>query len=112
MKKNLGFKPWLDQEVPSALDSTILSYASIAGKRRLRHRRLRLATAAAAAVLCCTAGLSFNLFSHRTPERRVQQLELSDAELLALNDFSTLEQELYTIGSMTSAVEQPGETYI
>ena len=112
MKKKLGFKPWLDQEVPSTLDSTILSYAAIALKRRSRRRRLRLATAAAAAVICCTAGVSFNLFAPRMPDARPQQLELSDAELLALNDFSTLEQELYAIGSMTSAVDQNSENYI
>lgn len=115
MKKNLGLKELLNKDVPPALDGSILAYAAISQQRRRKQRKLRIVIpAAAAAMLMCAAGI----FNFKTGENakdnskpQLRQInKISDTELLAMNDFSAMEQEFYTINQLTEACENSGDS--
>ena len=106
MKKFLGVSELLERDVPQKLDATVLAQAAIAARRRKSLKRFRIA-AGVAAMLCFGAGIKFTML----PEKDVRS-ELSQAELLAMNDFSTLEQENYAIGIMSNPEELTFDNYI
>ena len=106
MKKFLGISELLRREVPQKLDAAVLAYAAIAARRRKFQKRLRIA-AGIAAMFCFGIGLTLTMF----PEQEVRA-ELSQAELLAMNDFTTLEQENYAIGIMSAPEELTFDNYI
>ncbi|MBO5823029.1 MAG: hypothetical protein J6R86_08455 [Lentisphaeria bacterium] len=106
MKKFLGVSELLERDVPQKLDATVLAQAAIAARRRKSLKRFRIA-AGVAAMFCFGAGITLTML----PEKDVRS-ELSQAELLAMNDFSTLEQENYAIGIMSNPEELTFDNYI
>ena len=88
MKRVLPYKALSEREVPEYLDSRILSRAA-AGRRSAKRRRNWLWSGGIAAAVCCAAftGLFFQM----------QQRSAEHAELLALSDFSKLDQSSYNI---------------
>lgn len=115
MKKNLGLKEFLNKDVPPALDGSILAYAAISQQRHRRQRRLRIVIpAAAAAMLMCAAGIfkfQAGEDSGKVPGRQLRQMDkISNTELLAMNDFSAMEQDFYTINQLTEVCENSGDT--
>ena len=107
MKKTLGISSLLEKEVPRHLDNGILAYAAIANRRRTRKQFVLRIAGGIAAAFCLAAGVS--VYMIRQPEAPRQ---LSNAELLALTDFTVLEQESYAIGAMTSSDEINFDNYI
>ena len=106
MKKFLGTAELLEREVPQKLDATVLAYAAIAARRRKSLKRFRIA-AGVAAMFCFGAGIALTML----PEKEVRP-QLSQAELLAMNYFTALEQENYAIGIMSASEELTFDNYI
>ena len=106
MKKFLGLSALWEKDVPQKLDATVLAYAAIAARRRKLQKRFRIASGIAA-MFCFGAGLAFTIF----PKAEVRP-EFSQAELLAMNDFTTFEQENYAIGIMSAPEELTIDNYI
>ena len=110
MKKHLGVTKFLEKDVPQHLDSVILIHAAISNRRRSR-KIFRFA--AAATLLISLAGVGTSWLFERNEMRQVtRSVNYSRAELLAMTDFTSLEQENYAVGSMTSAEESMFDTYI
>ena len=116
MKKNLGLKELLNKDVPPALDGSILAYAAISQQRHRKQRKLRIVIpAAAAAMLMCAAGIfKFNagggVPAHTTAPQLRQMNKISNTELLAMNDFSAMEQDFYTINQLTEVCENSSDS--
>ena len=112
MKKILGINKIMQTEVPSTLDAKILAYAAIRQRQQKMRRRVRflLPAAAALAVLCAGAVAFLHLEERSVPRHQLTQL--SNSELLAMNDFTSLEQESYTIDLLNYACEDTEESYI
>ena len=108
MKKFLGLSELLERDVPQQLDGTILAYAAIAARRRRMQKKLRIA-AGVAAMFCFAVGITIHALPEETPAAAVQ---FSNSELLAMTDFTTLEQENYAIGLTTSQDESNFDNYI
>lgn len=106
MKKTLGISEMLERDVPRHLDLGILAYAAIANRRR-KVRKTAALFIGIAAMCCCAAGVSLMML----PEKETRQ-ELSNAELLALNDFTSLEQASYAIGATVNAADFNSDNYI
>ena len=111
MKKHLGVAKLLEKDVPQHLDAVILAHAAINLRRQMRQRFFRIA-AAAATLLITLSGIGFALASAES-ETVIQQVQgYSRAELLAMTDFTTLEQENYAVDFTTSAGENMFDSYI
>lgn len=112
MKKHLGITKFLEKDVPQHLDSVILAHAAINNRRRQSKKIFRLA--AAATLLVSLAGFGVLTLGNDGASVRVQQqqVKFSNAELLAMTDFTLLEQENYAVDSMTSAGENMFDSYI
>lgn len=104
MKKFLGLSKFLEREVPPQLDGTILTYAAIAARRRRMQKKFRI-VAGIAAMFCFAAGITITMMPEEKPAYEVQ-------ELLAMNDFTALEQENYTVGMTTVLDELTFDSYI
>ena len=88
MKKVLPYKNLSEREVPEYLDARILSYAAAAGKRtRGAFRWVWIGSAAAALCIAAFTGVFFQM----------QQRSAERSELLAMGDFSRLDQSGYNI---------------
>ncbi len=88
MKKVLPYKNLSEREVPEYLDARILSYAAAAGKRtRGTFRWVWIGSAAAALCIAAFTGVFFQM----------QQRSAERSELLAMGDFSRLDQSGYNI---------------
>lgn len=88
MKKVLPYKSLSEREVPEYLDARILSYAAAAGKRTRRtFRWVWIGSAAAALCIAAFTGVFFQM----------QQRSAERSELLAMGDFSRLDQSGYNI---------------
>ena len=112
MKKILGINKFMQAEVPSALDAKILAYAAIRQRQQQTRRRLRILLPAAAALAVLCAGAIAFLHQEETAIHHRQLKPLSNSELLAMNDFTSLEQASYTIDLLNSACEDTEENYI
>ena len=111
MKKHLGVTKFLEKDVPQHLDSVILIHAAISNRRRRSTKIFRFA--AAATLLISLAGVGTSWLFERNEMRQVTHTAgYSSAELLAMTDFTSLEQENYALGSMTSVEESMFDTYI
>jgi hypothetical protein len=89
MKKILPYNNLSQREVPASLDARILAY----GSRRCRAAKFRRrlvwwGSVAAAVCLMAAGGIFFQM---------EQPVKGSKAELLALGDFSNLDQSSYNI---------------
>ena len=104
MKKFLGLSKFWEREVPPQLDGTILTYAAIAARRRRMQKKFRI-VAGIAAMFCFAAGITITMMPEEKPAYEVQ-------ELLAMNDFTALEQENYTVGMTTVLDELTFDSYI
>ena len=107
MKKNLGINKMFPGNVPSTLDAGILAYAAIRQRQARIRKRIRMILPAAAALFFLSSGV----FAILQPGE-IKKQTLSHSELLAMNDFTSLEQESYTIGQLNSACETVEESYI
>ena len=76
-----------EMSVPPQLDAKVLSYAHEALRRKQLKRKLSWSFAAAAACLIAAGALFFPFAGTNAPA------EISHEELLAMADWSTLEQE-------------------
>ena len=88
MKKILPYKGLSECEVPASLDARILSYAAaktVAVKRK--RRWIWISSAAAALCIASFCGVFFQM----------QQRSAEHSELLAMGDFSRLDQSGYNI---------------
>ena len=88
MKKILPYKGLSECEVPASLDARILSYAAaktVAVKRK--RRWIWISSAAAALCIASFAGVFIQM----------QQRSAEHSELLAMGDFSKLDQSGYNI---------------
>lgn len=108
MKKFLGLSELLERDVPPQLDGTILACAAIAARRRRMQKRFRIA-AGIAAMFCFAAGITLPMLPENDPENTVQ---LSRSELLAMTDFTSMEQENYAIGITTVQEDLSFDNYI
>ena len=89
MKKYLPYRELSEREVPVALDAAILAHA--AGRcPKARFRRSYLWWSSAAAAVCIAACAGFWV---QTAEKST----LNHSELLALGDFSKLDQSSFNI---------------
>lgn len=88
MKRVLPYRSLSEREVPEQLDARILSFAA-ARCRQKKHRRSWVWIGSIAAMLCVAAftGVLFQM----------QQRSAEQAELLAMGDFSRLDQSGYNI---------------
>lgn len=111
MKKHLGVAKMLEKDVPQHLDAVILAHAALTVRRRSQRKIFRIATAAATLLISLSA-LGIFLFRTERSDAVRQTAEYTSAELLAMTDFTILEQENYAVGSMTSAGENMFDTYI
>ena len=111
MKKHLGVTKFLEKDVPQHLDSVILIHAAISNRRRRSKKIFRFAAAATLLVSLAGVGTSW-LFERNAEHQSVRSVNYSSAELLAMTDFTSLEQENYAVDSMTSAEESMFDTYI
>ena len=112
MKKNLGINKMFPGNVPSTLDAGILAYAAIRQRQARIRKRIRMILPAAAALFFLSSGVFALLSQGEITVPRQQKQSLSHSELLAMNDFTSLEQESYTIGQLNSACETVEESYI
>ena len=112
MKKHLGITKFVEKDVPRNLDAVILSHAAIALRKRKQTKTFRIVAAAAAMMIALTGtGISFYSGGlQRTIQPR--NADYSSAELLAMTDFTILEQENFALDSMTSAGENMIDNYI
>ena len=94
----------MEREVPPQLDGTILTYAAIAARRRRMQKKFRIA-AGIAAMFCFASGITITMMPEEKPAYEVQ-------ELLAMNDFTALEQENYTVSMTTVLDELTFDNYI
>lgn len=106
MKKFLGLSKLLERDVPQQLDGTILAYAAIAARRRRMQKKFRIA-AGVAAMFCFGAGIALTMLPEKTPATG-----LSSSELLAMADFTSMEQENYAIGVTTVQEDLSFDYYI
>ena len=111
MKKHLGVTKFLEKDVPQHLDSVILIHAAISNRRRRSRKIFRFAAAATLLISLAGVGTSW-LFERNEMRQMTRSVNYSRAELLAMNDFTSLEQENYAVGSITSAEESMFDTYI
>lgn len=89
MKRTLPYKELSEREVPAAVDARILSYAlSKSVKRRRSSRWVWISSAAAAVCIASFAGVLFQMHQRSAAEH---------SELLAMGDFSKLDQSGYNI---------------
>lgn len=92
MKRTLSFKELSEHDVPDFLDRKVLEYAG----RQSRIRKIRASFfrwgAAAAVVILAAGSTVFFALEQPKPER-----ELARMELLALADFSRLDQAGYNM---------------
>lgn len=89
MKKYLPYRELSEREVPDALDAVILAHAA-KKCRKARFRRSFFWWSSAAAAVCIAAVAGFWV---QTAERST----LNHSELLALGDFSKLDQSSFNI---------------
>lgn len=88
MKRVLPYRELSEREVPQALDLRILSYAaSRSRQRRKAHRWVWIGSIAAAVCLAAFTGVFFQM----------QQRSAEHLELLAMGDFSRLDQNGFNI---------------
>lgn len=88
MKRVLPYNSLSEREVPEALDARILSYAAARTRARRSTRRwIWISSAAAAVCLSVFSGVFYQM-QQRSAERR---------ELLAMGDFSRLDQSGYNM---------------
>ncbi len=95
MKTNLRYQALVGRDVPEALDRRILNAAAVRARmvrrRRIFHRVFGVGLAAAAGLLIAGA-------LHLFPGAAVSERNSApSSELLALNDWSELEQENYNL---------------
>ena len=107
MKKNLGINKMFSGEIPATLDAGILAYAAIRQRQLKMRKYVRMILPAVAALFFLASGV----FAILQPGE-IKKQTLSHSELLAMNDFTSLEQESYTIGQLNSACETVEESYI
>ena len=88
MKKVLPYRSLSEREVPEHLDARVLSYAAAARGRTKRRRWVWITSAAAAVCIAAFTGIMFQMQQQRSAER---------SELLAMGDFSKLDQSAYNI---------------
>ena len=112
MKKHLGVAKFLEKDVPQHLDSVILIHAAISNRRRRSKKIFRFAAAATLLISLAGVGSSWLLERNEVVPEPYKKVSYSNAELLAMTDFTSLEQENYALGSMTSAEESMFDTYI
>ena len=112
MKKHLGITKFVEKDVPRNLDAVILSHAAISLRKRKQTKIFRIVAAAAAMMIALTGGgISFYTAGlQRTVQPR--SAAYSSAELLAMTDFTILEQENFALDSMTRAGENMIDNYI
>ena len=111
MKKHLGVAKFLEKDVPQHLDTVILIHAALNNRRRRSKKIFRFAAAATLLISLAGIGTSW-LFERQETMQAARVTGYSSAELLAMTDFTLLEQENYALGSMTSAEESMFDTYI
>ena len=96
MKKYLKLEELTSREVPRELDLRILAAGKLRQQKVLRRRReLRLLSGMAAAALCVAAGVC--LMPESRGEKQISKEEY--ASLLAMSDWTSIEQENYNLHS-------------
>ena len=112
MKKHLKITSFVEKDVPQNLDAVILSHAAITLRKRQRQKTFRIAAAAAAMMIALT-GTGISLYTAGLRNSICPRVNsYSRAELLAMTDFTILEQENFAIDSITSAGENMIDNYI
>ena len=100
MKKILPYKGLSECEVPASLDARILNYAALRRNSARRRRRwVWISSAAAALCIASFGGVFFQM-----------QRSAEHSELLAMGDFSRLDQSGYNI-SLELALNSDWSTY-
>ena len=100
MKKVLPYRNLSEREVPEYLDARVLNYAAAGRKRAKRSFRwVWIGSAAAALCIAAFTGVFFQM----------QQRSAERSELLAMGDFSRLDQSGYNISFELASNADPGQ---
>lgn len=100
MKKFLPYRNLSEREVPEYLDAKVLSYAAAAGKKNKGNFRwFWIGSVAAALCIAAFTGVFFQM----------QQRSAERSELLAMGDFSRLDQSGYNISFELASNADPGQ---
>ena len=87
MKKNLGINKMFSGEIPATLDAGILAYAAIRQRQLKMRKYVRMILPAVAALFFLASGVLAIL-----QPGEIKKQTLSHSELLAMNDWSELDQ--------------------